>query len=797
MRPRVVKFLTKLTLVLTLVPQIVFGANFFTPRIQNYGSYKPVNHLQQAELRPLFGHVPADVNNSTKLEPVEKHKVLKLSITLPLNNEEELDSRLIELTNPNSPHYRQFLSDADYVARYAPTIEQVEAAQSYLVANGLTAESVDANRLIIHVTGTVDSINTIFNTEIYYFVDQAGKQFYAPAYELQIEASLAIHSVHGLENRYHAHPNFKLLKTPIESTITGPRAIQGFTPAQIKKAYSLSSSLDGSGQTLALFELDGFTASDITAYERAFNLPNVPLETVLVDNATGVPGDGAAEVTLDIELMIALAPRVSKIIVYEGPNSEAGVLNTYNKIATDNLAKSISTSWGASESASTGSFISAENLIFKQMVAQGQSLYAASGDSGAYDDGIVLSVDDPASQPLVVAVGGTTLNTNANGSYSSETTWSAGNGPGNNGGGGGISSTWSIPTWQQGVISSASQGSTTMRNVPDVALDADPATGYAIYFDGLWNVYGGTSCAAPLWAALTALVNQDRARNGQGSVGFPNPTIYQLGQSAAYNSSLHDIRDHSTNGYYPAVAGFDLATGWGTFYGDNAISYLAGPSTPPATCSHANPTVLISPNSQQAQAGGTLVYTVSITNNDAAACGASSFSLAATVPSGFTDSFSQASLSLIPSQSASTSLTVTSGSNSAAGNYTVSVNGVNSGSPSFGGSASATYVVDNAQAPGLNLTITPQNGNFRHNSFTFAVFHITLSNGHDGLAHQQTNLSVHGPVSWTAKPRTEADGSYKYKIFLGPGLPIGQYQMTVTSEYQGTTVSGQTTFRVH
>ena len=108
------------------------------------------------------------------------------------------------------------------------------------------------------------------------------------------------------------------------------------------------------------------------------------------------------------------------------------------------------------------------------MAAQGQSIFAAAGDSGAYDDGLTLSVDDPASQPLVVGVGGTTLTTNADGSYNSETTWSTGNGPGNSGGGGGISSVWAIPTWQQGVLGAGSEGSTTMRNVPDVALDATP-----------------------------------------------------------------------------------------------------------------------------------------------------------------------------------------------------------------------------------------------------------------------------------------------------------------------------------
>jgi kumamolisin len=355
----------------------------------------------------------------------------------------------------------------------------------------------------------------------------------------------------------------------------------GYAPADIKTAYNLNSaSLTGSGQTLGLFELDGYTASDITAYETYFSLPKVTLQNVLVDTAKGTAGSGADEVTLDIELQIALAPGASKILVYEGPNSNTGVIDTYSRIASDNLAKSISTSWGEAEQYVTSSTLNSENATFQKMAAQGQTLYSAAGDSGAYDNGSTLSVDDPASQPYVTGVGGTSLTTNgAGGAWKSETTWNRGS-VANGAGGGGISQVWSIPSYQSaaGVITTAAKASSTFRNVPDVALNADPYNGYSIYYQGQWTVYGGTSCAAPLWAAFTALVNQQRIAAGKSTLGFANPAIYAVGTGLDYATDFHDIADGSTNLYYPAVKGYDLATGWGSFSGIPLLNDLAGSS---------------------------------------------------------------------------------------------------------------------------------------------------------------------------------------------------------------------------
>jgi kumamolisin len=292
-----------------------------------------------------------------------------------------------------------------------------------------------------------------------------------------------------------------------------------------------------------------------------------------VDGATGSAGQEAAETTLDVELVSAMAPGAKQILVYEAPNSATSVLHLYSKIANDNQAQIVTTSWGGPERYQNTAFLTSESAILKQMALQGQTVFAAAGDAGAYSDQSSLSVIDPASQPFVVAVGGTRLYSNG-GSYRSETTWNNGS-PSQGAGGGGVSSLWVQPSWQSGVISSATRGSASMRNVPDVALNSDPMTGYAIYYAGRWTNIGGTSAAAPLWAGFTALVNQQREANGLRQIGFLNPILYSLGKGSRYSSDFNDIRDGSTNLYYPAVQGYDNATGWGSMNGQGLFQDLS------------------------------------------------------------------------------------------------------------------------------------------------------------------------------------------------------------------------------
>jgi subtilase family serine protease len=488
---------------------------------------------------------------------------MSISFMLTLNNPSELDQELANIYDPASSSFHHFLSPNEFRAKYSPTQAQIDEIKSSLASQGIVVTSVNDNRTLVSSSASVGAINSAFHTEIHSYKNQAGATFHAPAYELQISEALPVQAILGLQNMVTAKRH--LVKNSAKANVS----VSGFTPAGIRSAYNLPSSVSGAGQTLALFELDGYTASDVTAYETEFSLTQVPLKNVLVNGSTGSAGDGADEVTLDIELMAAVAPGASAIMVYEGTNDETGMLATYDKIASDNIAKQVSSSWGSTEA--TGSFANSENTIFQQMSAQGQSMYAAAGDDGADDNGSNLSVGDPASQPYVVGVGGTSLTVSSSGAYQSEKTWDDSSA---SAGGGGISVVWTIPSWQSGHITTASKGSTTMRNVPDVSLNADPDTGYAIYYGGSWTEFGGTSCAAPLWAAFNALVNQQRVSNGTSDLGFPNPSLYAIGTGSSSTSDFHDVADGSTNQYYPAVTGFDDATGWGSFNGTNLFDSL-------------------------------------------------------------------------------------------------------------------------------------------------------------------------------------------------------------------------------
>src|SRR5579871_145269 len=535
----------------------------------------------------LAGHLPSALPSARSLDHVQANQPISFAITLPLRRQAELTDLLQRLQDPNDPQYGQYLTPVEFHARYSPSQADYDAVIAFARANGLQIVATHPNRLLLDVSASAATVERAFGLRLQNYQLPDGRTFRAPSSEPSIPSGMVgrISGLAGLDTMAVWHPHIRVPNVQadlLHPHVTGSGPGGGLSPSDIKTAYNLSSlNLNGTGQTIALFELDGYTASDITSYEQYFNLPSVTLQKVLVDNFSGAAGSGADEVTLDIELAIAVAPSINKVLVYEGPNTNTGVLDTYNKIATDNLAKQVSTSWGAAEQYVSSSTLVSENAIFEQMAAQGQSIYSAAGDSGAYDNGTTLSVDDPASQPYVVGVGGTSLTTNgAGGAWKSETTWNGGS-VANGAGGGGISSVWSIPGYQSGNISTASKGSTTKRNVPDVSLNADPNNGYAIYYQGGWYIFGGTSCAAPLWAGFTSLVNQNRANNGSGTIGFPNPLLYKIGAGANYSSDFHDIADKSTNLYYPAVAGYDLATGWGAMNGANLLADLVS-ATPAA-----------------------------------------------------------------------------------------------------------------------------------------------------------------------------------------------------------------------
>lgn len=520
------------------------------------GSLPSASAASQPEPVRLSGHIPAAIATAQVLGRVAPTERIQFAFVLPLRNQAELDGLLRRLYDPADPEYGLYLTPEEFTERFGPTQADYDAVKAYAAARGLKVAGTHPNRTILDVEAPAPAVEAAFGLHLLRYRARDGHAFYAPDTDPSVPAEIAhrIVGMVGLDNAVSPRPL---------GIGTGPNG--GLSPSDIKKAYNLNGlSLNGSGQTLAVFTEDGYKASDITSYETKFALTTPTLQNVLIDNFSGAAGTNSSETTLDIELQIAMAPGATKILVYESPKTFQGEIDGYNRVANDDLAAQISTSWGEPESSASDSMRTSENAAFQQMAAQGQTIYAASGDNGAKDDGSNLSVDNPASQPYVCGVGGTRLTLNTDGTYKSETTWNNATGAG----GGGVSAKWSRPAYQNGLGYSA-----TARNVPDVALNSDPLTGYAIFLNGSWTTFGGTSCAAPLWAGFTALVNQQRAANGIIALGFANQPLYALVQS--YSGDFHDIADGSSNGFYTAQAGYDDATGWGSFNGANLLAHLS------------------------------------------------------------------------------------------------------------------------------------------------------------------------------------------------------------------------------
>jgi kumamolisin len=431
----------------------------------------------------------------------------------------------------------------------------VKQVKEYLRAQGLTVGKVHSGNLLVDASGTAAQLEKAFGTKLSTWKDaKSGRAFYANETAPTLPTGIAglVSDVTGLNNRAQLHHQGSAKVNPHN----GPGG--GYTPAQIKGGYNVSGTYTGSGQKIALLEFDGFAQSNITKYDTNYSLGSPTPTVSKVDGGSGALGDGQVEVELDIEVLHAIAPKAN-VTVFEGPNSDAGEVDTYQAIV-DSGIPTTSISWGASESQRTTSNINAVDAVFKAGAAEGLGFYAASGDDGSDDAGDgTTTVDYPASDPYVTGVGGTTLTVTSANAWSKETAWS--------GGGGGKSSVFKIPSWQTAVQKSAGGG---YRQVPDVSALANPSPGVSIYSQGSWGTVGGTSAAAPEWAAFGALYNQQAAAAGKANLGFANPALY-----TASGTGFHDITSGS-NGAYSAATGWDFTTGWGSYNAATLATKLLG-----------------------------------------------------------------------------------------------------------------------------------------------------------------------------------------------------------------------------
>lgn len=540
------------------------------------------------------GHVPEIVKQkkAASLGRVPATNELRLALSLPLRDAAGLTNLLREIYNPASPQFHHYLTPAEFASRFGAAPADYATVLNFAKTNGLKITATHPNRLLVDVTGKASEVERAFHLRLNSFRHpRESRNFFAPDAEPSVDAAVPLFQVSGLDNFSPPHPNAQLRPAAFNNNASprggsGPVLDDGNTNNSymgndFRKAYAPGITLAGAGQSVALLQFDGFYPEDITNYAIAIGLTNVP-SVIVKPVAGGVPNPGSGlffgvdEVSLDIEMVLAMAPGISNIYVYEAPNPSPWV-DMLSAIANDNLAKQIGCSWGG------GGPDAAAEIIFLQMAAQGQSFYNASGDSAAF----VGAVPFPSESPNITQVGGTTLVTDDSGNYTSETTWNWGYVPFPNpfvnhyfGSSGGISTRVALPAWQLGLDMATNHGSTALRNIPDVALVADNV--FVIYNNGSSNRVGGTSVAAPLWAAFTALINEQAATLAQPPVGFLNPALYALARGTNYAGTFHDITTgNNTNAINPddfyAGPGFDLCTGLGTPLGTNLINALTTP----------------------------------------------------------------------------------------------------------------------------------------------------------------------------------------------------------------------------
>lgn len=514
--------------------------------------------------------LPASALSAKPIGRMPASARLTLAIGLPLRNEADLQDLLHQLYDPASTNYHRYLTPEEFAARFGPSEEDYQAVKAFAATNGLDVPVENGNRMLVQVSGRVGDIERVFHTTLrMYQHPTEARTFYAPEVDPSFDLNVRVLNIGGLNNYALARPHFHPIplaygQKPTPNEGSGPNG--AYAGSDFRAVYAPDTSLTGAGQIVGLLQFDGYSTNDIAYYEALAGLPSVTLSNVLLNGASGRPSGngGEIETSLDIEMAVSMAPGLSKIILYEAPLGTPFEI-LLNQMAQDNVAN-LGCSWFIPNGASNA----VDDQIFEQMDAQGQSFLNASGDSDAYTGLISFPCDNP----YITQVGGTELaTTGPAGSRVSESAWNRYDGEGT---GGGISTQYPIPAWQAGIDMTACQGSTTMRNVPDVAMVAE-----SIYVraDGADMTVGGTSCAAPLWAGFTALINQQAANLHEPPVGFLNPLLGALTMEPVYSSIFYDVTNgdntsSSSPTDYFAVPGYDLCTGWGVPTGQNLINGL-------------------------------------------------------------------------------------------------------------------------------------------------------------------------------------------------------------------------------
>ena len=539
------------------------------------------------------GNAPAGSSATGAVPPSQN---LSLSVVLPPSNQTELASLLHELSDPTSPEYHHWLARGEFQKNFAPSSSDVAAVASWLRGEGL-APSVSG--YLVTVDAPASKVSSALGTRFESYRLRSGSTGYVASSAPLVPADLGsnISSIIGLNTTDQNMPD-NVIDNPHDleraPQVDQPDA-DGLTPCtaanneahsgsytmdQVGSAYGVNSLLsagqNGTGETIGLYELGQSRASDINTYKSCFGLTN-PFAVQTVDTGAPVNANGTLEADLDAEQVMTQAPKAS-VISYEGPNTIQGAVDTWNEIVTADAAQVVSTSWGMCEAeAESAGLQGAFTTLFEQASAQGQSIFAATGDSGSEaclpENGSTgLAVQYPSSDPWVTAVGGTDL---PDDSASDQTVWnncegdeslSCAESMNDEGAGTGGMSIYEAPqsfqphlyAWQ-----TTESCGTECREVPDISANAgDPMV---IYANGGWTEAGGTSFAAPFMGGIVA-----DADSGCGRVGLLTPLLYSIYSEGSYGTAFNDVTQGDTDltgsadGDFPALTGYDAATGIGT-----------------------------------------------------------------------------------------------------------------------------------------------------------------------------------------------------------------------------------------
>ena len=490
----------------------------------------------------------AAIRQAVRLGPAGETTTVSLSFGLKVRHAERLAALLAS---------GRTLTPEAYAAEFGADPAAAQAAVDWLQHTGFIA-SWRAGSNLIAADAPAPLAAALLRVDIETFRLADGTTFYATLDQPQIPAQLAgaASSVTGLDNYRRAR------------TLAVRRG--GLTPTDVLTFYNLQAlrqaGLDGTGQTIVLPEIDDLpNLNDLNKFASEFSLP--PFDSILTvkrDPNWGTPEKPQGETVLDLEIIHEVAP-AAKIVIYLSAADFGHGDRAFDQMVTDHLGAVISESLGACEPDTSSGHRSEYSAIQDRAAALGMSHFVASGDSGAYTCGQDQppAGSFPSTLPSVTAVGGTTVFESAQGTYYRESAWG---GPlDESGGGGGPSQFYPVPDYQKSVSQSAGHA---LRQVPDVAANADPNTGFHIVFGGQDGQAGGTSAATPLWAATVALINQDLKKKGLRQVGFANPALYWMGANSASLPArpFHDVTT-GNNLAFDAGTGWDFATGWGSMDG--------------------------------------------------------------------------------------------------------------------------------------------------------------------------------------------------------------------------------------